>query len=293
MALQSSGAISIDDIRTELGTTTGSLAQLSAAVGFPAPHAMSDFYGYTATTPNDLYWDFAEDDGGAKFVGDAGDSPGPFSFSMFVRPSWTAVDFNVMLFEINTGSGLNSDRLLLIYDYGLNRLVFRYRGGTSNHHINWALNANSASGNISRWHSTSTGPVNANGFAHIAGTFDPTQSLAINGLKLYWNGVAFNTAITQANGTMSPFPKTNMYINVAFNETADRSGDFDNVAFWFNRLLTPSEIVSLYNDGKGSTAADAGLTTGLGFEATMESGAFIDNTGNWTPTAVAGQAIPY
>ena len=68
MALPSSGAISIDDIRTELGTTTGSLAQLSAAVGFPAPHAMSDFYGYTAATPNDLYWDFSQGGDGARFV---------------------------------------------------------------------------------------------------------------------------------------------------------------------------------------------------------------------------------
>lgn len=293
MALQSSGAISIDDIRTELGTTTGSLAQLSAAVGFPAPHAMSDFYGYTAATPNDLYWDFSQGGDGARFVGDAGDSPGPFSFSMFVKPSWTAVDDNVMLFEINTGSGTNVDRLLLLYDYGFNRFVFRYRAGTSNHHINWALNANAAAGYISRWHSTSTGPVNAKGFAHIAGTFDPSQSLAINGLKLYWNGVPFDTVITQANGTRAAFPKTHMFINVAFNYTADRSGDFDNVAFWFNRLLTPAEIVSLYNNGDGSTAADAGLSTGLGFEATMESGAFVDNTGNWTPVAVEGEAIPY
>jgi len=293
MALPSSGALSIDDIRTEIGSTSGSLATLSAAVGFTTPHAISDFYGYTSSTPNDLYWDFAENDGGANFTGDAGDSAGPFSFSMWIKPSWAATDVNVLLFDINAGNGNNTDRLMCIYDYGFNRLIFRYRAGSSNHHLNWALNQNAASGNISRWHSTSTGPVNADGFAHIAGTFDPTQAAAASGLKLYWNGVAFTTTITQANGTRATFPKTNMHINVAFNGNGDRAGDFDNVAFWFNRLLTSSEVVDLYAIGKGSTAADAGLTTGLGFEATMESGAFIDETSNWTAGATGGQAVLY
>jgi len=292
MALPSSGALSIDDIRTEVGSTSGSLAALSAAVGFTAPHRISDFYGYTASTPNDLYWDFSEGGNGASFVGNGGDS-GPFSFSMWVKPTWSATDVNVMLFEINAGNGNNTDRLMLLYDYGFNRFVFRYRAGSSNHHINWALNQNAASGNISRWHSSSTGPVNTNGFAHIAGTFDPSQSAAVNGLKLYWNGVAFTTTITQANGTRAPFPKTNMSINVAFNNAGDRAGDFDNVAFWFNRLLTQSQIVDLYATGKGSTAADAGLTTNLGFEATMEPGAFIDETGNWGLANIEGQPLPY
>jgi hypothetical protein len=292
MALPSSGALSIDDIRTEVGSTSGSLAALSAAVGFTAPHRISDFYGYTASTPNDLYWDFSEGGNGVKFVGDGGDA-GPFSFSMWVKPSWAATDVNVQLFDINAGNGNNTDRLMLIYDYGFNRLVFRYRAGSSNHHINWALNQNAASGNIGKWHSSSTGPVNVNGFAHIAGTFDPKAAAAVDGLKLYWNGVAFDTTITQANGTRAPFPKTNMSINVAFNDNGDRAGDFDNVAFWFDRLLTPAEVLSLYNSGEPYPAADAGLTAGLGFEATMESGEFIDETGNWEPVSVEGLAREY
>jgi len=293
MALPSSGALSIDDIRTEIGSESGSLKTLSVAVGFAPPYAISNFYGYSSGTPNDLYWDFGDNDGGANFTGNAGTSAGPFSFSMWVKPSWPATDVNVQLFDINANNGNNTDRLILVYDYGFNRLIFRYRAGSSNHHINWALNQNAASGNISRWHSTSTGPVNADGFAHIAGTFDPSQSLAVNGLKLYWNGVAFNTTITVANGTRAPFPKTNMSINAAFNGNGDRAGDFDNVAFWFNRLLTPSDIVNLYATGNGSTVADAGLTTGLGFEASMESGFFIDETGNWTAGATGGQSGTY
>jgi len=46
MPLQSSGQISINDIRNELGTSNSSLGQLSNSVGFGAPHAISEFYGY-------------------------------------------------------------------------------------------------------------------------------------------------------------------------------------------------------------------------------------------------------
>jgi hypothetical protein len=48
MALQSSGAISIDDIRTELGSSSGSLRTLSAAAGKSTPDAISEFYGYSS-----------------------------------------------------------------------------------------------------------------------------------------------------------------------------------------------------------------------------------------------------
>lgn len=293
MALQTSGAITISDIKAELGNTSNSLEALSLDAGFTAPHAMSDFYGYSAATANLYYWDFGENDGGATFVGDAGDSPGPFSFSLWIRPSWAASDVNVLLFEINANTGVNTDRLMLLYDYGFNRLVFRYRAGSSNHHINWALNQNAAAGNISRWHGTSRGPANSDGFVHLAGTFDPTQAAASSGLKLYWNGVPFNTTITEANGTRAPFPKTHMYINVAFNASADRDAEYDNVAFWFNRLLTASEVTTMYNSGAPITAGDAGLATGLGFEATAEGGGLEDTTGNWNQTSSGGSVSPY
>lgn len=52
MALQSSGAISIDNIRTELQQAQGnnSLRSLSATAGKSTPDAMSDFYGYSFAT---------------------------------------------------------------------------------------------------------------------------------------------------------------------------------------------------------------------------------------------------
>jgi len=47
MALQSSGAISISQIKTELASSSNSLRALSAAAGKSTPDAMSEFYGYT------------------------------------------------------------------------------------------------------------------------------------------------------------------------------------------------------------------------------------------------------
>lgn len=49
MALQSSGTISLDDIRTELGLAQSnvSLGSMSDTAGFSAPDQISDFYGYS------------------------------------------------------------------------------------------------------------------------------------------------------------------------------------------------------------------------------------------------------
>lgn len=46
MALQSSGRISFGDIRTELGTSSGSMRELSSLANFSTPDAISEFYGY-------------------------------------------------------------------------------------------------------------------------------------------------------------------------------------------------------------------------------------------------------
>jgi hypothetical protein len=49
MAIQSSGAISMTCIKTELGSASYSLRTLSAAAGKSTPDSMSEFYGYSAT----------------------------------------------------------------------------------------------------------------------------------------------------------------------------------------------------------------------------------------------------
>lgn len=48
MPLPSSGPLGIGDIRTELGSGSGSLRTLSSLAGFSTPDAISEFYGYSA-----------------------------------------------------------------------------------------------------------------------------------------------------------------------------------------------------------------------------------------------------
>lgn len=47
MALPSSGSISINQIRNEIGTSTGSLRSLSSSAGKGTPDSMSEFRGYS------------------------------------------------------------------------------------------------------------------------------------------------------------------------------------------------------------------------------------------------------
>jgi hypothetical protein len=49
MALQSSGAIKISEIKAELGSSNNSLRALSNIAGFSTPDAMSEFYGYSSS----------------------------------------------------------------------------------------------------------------------------------------------------------------------------------------------------------------------------------------------------
>tara|TARA_R110001606_G_scaffold219196_1_gene367076 strand:- start:720 stop:1160 length:441 start_codon:yes stop_codon:yes gene_type:complete len=52
MGLPTTGPLSINDIRIELGEAQGnnSLGDMSNTVGFPSPDAISDFYGYEQIT---------------------------------------------------------------------------------------------------------------------------------------------------------------------------------------------------------------------------------------------------
>jgi len=50
MALPSSGALSISQIKTELGSASNSLRTLSGLAGFATPDSISEFYGYSSLT---------------------------------------------------------------------------------------------------------------------------------------------------------------------------------------------------------------------------------------------------
>ena len=103
MALQSSGAISIDNIRTELGQAqaNSSLRALSALANFSSPDAMSDFYGFSASTAYQFY---AGDGGGgyADWSQACGEAYDPIT----LYSSSTSLAVAVVLYTDNTLSSI-------------------------------------------------------------------------------------------------------------------------------------------------------------------------------------------
>lgn len=298
MPLQSSGQISISDIKAELGSSSNSLRTLSADAGFSTPDAMSEFYGYShggATEVNDYYWDFAEDENGTRYIAN---NPGTrhsdhFSFSMWVRPSWASTDTNVMLFDIVQDS---SNRFFLIFDYGLNRFVWRYRSGGSNFDRQWNLTGgnSTATGLGTTWKAANRGLRNSYDFVHLAGSYDGSQTNASNAFKIYWNAVEMTTQAVANSNAKQDFVKESLYIDVnGANSNADRDAEFDNVAFWKNRILSATDIQALYNNGVPATAAFVNQASGLDFEATYEGGSVDDTTGNWLLDYSGGIPVLY
>jgi hypothetical protein len=99
MALQSTGAISINDIRTELSQAqaNSSLRALSALANFSSPDAMSDFYGFSAATA----YSFLMGDGGSGY-GDYSTACAEAYDAITLYSSSTSLAVNVSLYTDNT-----------------------------------------------------------------------------------------------------------------------------------------------------------------------------------------------
>jgi len=97
--LQSSGAISIDNIRTELGQAqaNSSLRSLSSLAGKSTPDAMSEFYGFSAAT---AYTFLAGD--GQQGYGDWSEACSMAYDAITLYSSSTSLAVNVVLYTDNT-----------------------------------------------------------------------------------------------------------------------------------------------------------------------------------------------
>ena len=97
--LQSSGAISIDNIRTELGQAqaNSSLRSLSSLAGKSTPDAMSEFYGFSAAT---AYTFLAGD--GQQGYGDWSEACSMAYDAITLYSSSTSLSVNVSLYIDNT-----------------------------------------------------------------------------------------------------------------------------------------------------------------------------------------------
>ena len=109
MALQSSGPISINDIRVELGQAqaNSSLRSLSALANKSTPDAMSEFYGFSAAT---AYTFLAGD--GQQGYGDYSAACAEAYDAITLYSSSTSLAVNVVLYLENTLSNTFSGNAL-------------------------------------------------------------------------------------------------------------------------------------------------------------------------------------
>jgi len=298
MALQSSGQISLNDIKTELGaaSTNVSLRAMSSTAGKAAPDAISEFYGY-ANYSNTKY--YANDGSGDYISGSTASAPftinstQDLSISMWVRPQNSATQ-NHMLINFSNTTANGNNRLFISYTANVNRLITRVRTNSSNFDRQFALHDNSTQtgfANSNAWSSSNRGNTNAAGWINITVTYDASQSSAEAAFKLYWNGSECTQTAASSNGSRGSIAATNY--KIAENIHSTNSGgnafmDFDEIKV-YNTVIDEETIGIIYNEG---VIADSSQTssTNLVTEWTFEGSNGTDSNSSYS-SSVTGGAI--
>ena len=257
MALQSSGAISISQIKTELGSSSNSLRTLSAAAGFSTPDAMSEFYGYSNAPANTHYY---TNDGVNDYVKGAWGTytslhNTDWSISMWVKQNQTSVASR-QLWDFNANSTLNSgnttNRIFLQYLGSTNRLLLRVRTNNVNFDKQISLHDNLATTGVSSsgWTASNRGNVNAAGFCLITVTYDASVTTGAGAIKIYWNGTELTVTAGSANGARSAATFGSLCLGAAQHSITggNFNGSIDEWAF-YSDVLTSTEVNTLYNSG--------------------------------------------
>lgn len=294
MALQSSGAIKISEIKAELGSSSNSLRALSAAAGFSTPDAMSEFYGYASYTNTSYYRNDGVNDyilyqngSGAVTFGDT-----PVTVCFWVRQN-SSTNKNAQM--INLAPGLNKDyRIMMDYNTSNNKIRFNHRSDATNTMREYYLGNNlTATGVAGAWTLDNRGNVNNRGFTMITYSYDPSLP-GLNGLRVWWNDREL-TAQAEASGTRSPLQINNMRVGENIHTTASAGNmnmDIDEIKM-YNAAYGQGEIDVLYNGGTVVNNAQLGLSN-LVSEISFDSGGAIDSSGYFnSPQVVGGQILNY
>lgn len=304
MPLQTSGQISISDIQTELSNTSGSLTTLSVAAGKSAPHGIKEFYGYSSGSgyTNTKYY---QNDGTSDYI-DCTTSTAPFninttqdlSFSLWVRQ--TGSKQNQVLFNFGNTNANGNNRIFLSYSANLNRMVFRYRSNSVNFDRQWALHGGSngtttgVTSSSTGWTSSSRGNVNSDGFCLMTVTYDASESNASNAMKFYWNATELTIQAVANSGTRTAMAATKGRIgeNIHLTNSAGNATlDYDEIKI-FNKVLSSSEVTSLYNSGSIADSTQT-VSSGLITEWTFDGGTVDDSAGSYTCSLVNGAITDY
>lgn len=299
MALQSSGAISISEIGAELNQGTGQTISLyeaergtyeainSASASKPNgvdPHSMSEWYSYdhsaSSLVDNDYYW---QGDGVNDTLRHSGSNIGYTTSSDFSYTGWFRISETTnavqQLGSVSTSTPSGNNQIFIMYHSTNNRLMFRYRHGGSFHQKFVRLQDHTSITGVDSngWKSSNRGNVNSENQCMLTFTYDASNRTAASGLKIYWNGSELTTTNSSSNvsspshWTAGAFAIGDL-ISSATNNSNVFKGDIDQVAF-YGKVLSSSEITTLYNSGTPVTGVDASLTTSLLGEYRLENNA--------------------
>lgn len=288
MALQTSGQIKISEIKTELGSSSNSLSTLSVAAGKTAPHAMSEFYGYSSQVANDYYW---LGDGVNDTLRHTGSNVGYATSEDLTWCGWYRIDETTnqtqQLGSFSTSTPSGSNQIFIQYHGSLNRLMWRYRHANSFHQRQFPLHDNSGVTGITSsstgWRSTNRGNANADGFVHLAFTYDASQRTVTSGMKVYWNGEELTSAaVNHSISSPSHWTAASMAVADLVSSSPNNAnvfkGGIDQVCI-YKDVLTQGEIQTLYNSGTIVSPQDVSLTANLIGEYRFENNANNSATG--------------
>lgn len=314
MAVTSSGEIRISDVLTEVGLSTTlantSLGNLEGGSVFTintssaakpngsAPNSLSEWYSYDHSAggfTNGYYQLNATNNDSNRGGRTANNGTFPIngtqdlSFSGWWRFDGTHTGSTTAKQFMGVGSSANNQ---IFFQNRGSELRLRLRFSGNFHEARYFLHQ---SGNATPSGITSNaainasnrGNVNADGFAHIAFTYDASQASPSNGIKIYWNGTLLTQTSTPNSLTVA-LRNTNTYnastitiggITSNANATNVHIGGIDNVAV-YKGLLSAANVTTLYNSGTSISATDAGVTTNLDGEWTNETDN-TDSQGSW------------
>lgn len=302
MALQSSGQISLNDIKTELGAaaTNVSLRSMSATAGKTSPDAISEFYGYSSVTPNDYYWQLTNGSNGElrweDTEGLSAENDADWSISFWYRNDQSSKT-NLLLIDIfPQGASNNHNRIFLNYNSSQNRFVARYRSSAVNFDRQWNLHNNSTATGVSNsttgWCTSQRGRVNSQNFTHIVLTYKGTESTGAAAFKCYWNGIEMTTTAASANGTRSNFNKTEFVWSNDYNDGSGDNSSWDMMHLYQTELRS-ADVTALYNSGTPITHDDSGISADLKFEDRAETTTPTDSSSTWSLKASNGSRQAY
>lgn len=301
MPLQSSGQIKMSEIANEQGVSLSnvSLGSMSDTAGFSEPDAISEFYGYSSYT-NTYYWDMAGSSSELRWSDSTGSIENgancTISISLWFRIDLSTKD-NILFWDIYpNGASTNANRMFFNYSANLNRFVARYRSSSVNFDRQWALHDNSSATGVSNSSTGLTtsqrGNVNSDNFCHLVITYDGNQTTGRNAFKCYWNGTELTTEATSTSGTRTNFTMNRIVFGNDYNGGTGDNTAYDEMRI-YGKVLSSSEVTSIYNSGSSVNSGQDNVTTNLIFEDEAEATTPVDSTGTWARVSSSGTRTAY